>query len=523
MVGGGFQAHDECTMSRSRPRRRGELQWLCAGRGPSQAVLMARPHLLLAILLGGLAAACGGDSSSTGDGGQGGGGGGQTPPPSNQITIRGGERIVWDQKASSVQVARSYTYRLFIDSSLASFSDLRCNDTGSSAGYECSGLLPSIAPGQHTLEVAAVSGILQSALSVPIVVRVVVAATTGMAPESSASDAGASLVGPACVSTQSAPCYDAQLVAGGLSSVTGLIFTPDDRAFFIHGGQEIREIRNGELIASPLLSRESASARLISLAVARDFAETRVAFVAWSEPTADGREVLNVTRYREVAGSFGEGATILANLPIPTNSNAPLATDEQGYVYLALPASERATQSGAILRVDSSGAVPSTNPMYSPVVSSGYAVPSGLVWDGVSRQLWAAGTDVHWSQPLLALPVARSGQIGSLVGSGLPLPQVNNPDRFVPAFAISPKRSGSEEQFWLIAAPGRVFRGDLNSKSLSLRSFGSLGMPRDIVEGSSGQLLLVTDAQDGSTNTAIWHMTSRSGVAASLPENISPH
>ena len=128
--------------------------------------------LLFALLSGSLIAACGGSSptSPSGGGGSEGGGRGGTPP-GQVIVLVGGERMAWDQPAASVQAARAYTYRLFIDGVQSALTDVRCSDTRTSAGYECSGLPPSMAAGQHSLEVAAVSGNMQSAASAPILVR----------------------------------------------------------------------------------------------------------------------------------------------------------------------------------------------------------------------------------------------------------------------------------------------------------------------------------------------------------------
>jgi hypothetical protein len=122
-------------------------------------------------LLGSFVAACGGDAP-TSPSRQSEREGQVSQPPNQIIVLRGGERMAWDQRANSLQVARSYSYRLFVDGLQSALSDIRCSDTGGPAGYECSGLLPPMQVGQHTLEVAAVIGNLQSSSSAPIVVRV---------------------------------------------------------------------------------------------------------------------------------------------------------------------------------------------------------------------------------------------------------------------------------------------------------------------------------------------------------------
>src|SRR5262245_46859966 len=122
---------------------------------------MAQCRSALFLLLAGfLIAACGGDSSSQPSGGE----NTPQPPASGQpspgpmVPIKGGERIAWDQAASSAQVARSYTYYLFIDGYRSVLANASCTDSRSGAGYECAAPLPSMAAGPHTLEVMAVSG-----------------------------------------------------------------------------------------------------------------------------------------------------------------------------------------------------------------------------------------------------------------------------------------------------------------------------------------------------------------------------
>ena len=153
---------------------------------------MARYQSVLFILiLGCLTVACGGDDSSSSGGESGGGGqGGGGQVPGQVVPIRGGERIAWDQAAPSVQAARGYSYRLFIDGALSSITDIRCSDTRTSAGYECSGLLPGMSAGQHSLEVAALAGSAQSASSVPLLVRVGSASVTGVPVVSSSTGFG---------------------------------------------------------------------------------------------------------------------------------------------------------------------------------------------------------------------------------------------------------------------------------------------------------------------------------------------
>jgi hypothetical protein len=84
--------------------------------------------------------------------------------------IKGGERLTWDQTADSVESLRAHTFRLYVDGKSSAFSDVRCNETHAGAGYECSGLLPKMTAGRHSLEIISVVDGVESPRSAPIIV-----------------------------------------------------------------------------------------------------------------------------------------------------------------------------------------------------------------------------------------------------------------------------------------------------------------------------------------------------------------
>jgi hypothetical protein len=401
--------------------------------------------------------------------------------------------MAWDQVASSAQVARTYTYRLFIDGVLSAMTDIRCNDTRTSAGYECSGLLPNMPAGQHTLEVAAVAGALQSASSVPLLVQVGIGSTT--ATQTSSTGAG---------------FYDARLVATGLTAVTDLTWVPGERAFFIEDGERIREIRADALTQQPALDRESSNARFISLTAAPDFDRTHVLFVGWSEVADAGREAFHVTRYREVDGRLGEGATIVTGLPIPANAHVPIGVDNQGLLYVALPAPASnggpTDGSGSLLRFDSDGAVPSTNPLSSPVVASSYSTPSALAWDKSNRQMWLAGADAHLNSSVLTLPISTDGQVGQLTDPALAYPDRMTDAVSLPAIAIGAAVRG-ESRLWVVQEPGSVYRGSAPVRTVLTRiRMDGMGTAQTIVESPTGGLWVVTGPTGSRGQTSVWRV-----------------
>src|SRR6185503_9554793 len=81
-----------------------------------------------------LAIACDRDSPSNGG------------PP---VVLRGGERLGWDQPASSGTNPSFYTYIMYVDGWANTLTDVNCEGSASSR-LTCSSLLPWMSPGRHS-------------------------------------------------------------------------------------------------------------------------------------------------------------------------------------------------------------------------------------------------------------------------------------------------------------------------------------------------------------------------------------
>lgn len=127
-----------------------------------------------------IAGACGGSSPTSPSSPSGG------TNPGQVITLRGGERLAWDQPGDSPQAVRAYTFLLWVDNAAAQLVDTRCTDNRSAAGYECSGRLPSMAGGRHTLELSAVLNGRESGRSAPLSVMM---GTGSLTQDTAASEA----------------------------------------------------------------------------------------------------------------------------------------------------------------------------------------------------------------------------------------------------------------------------------------------------------------------------------------------
>ena len=154
---------------------------------------------------------------------------GSTPPPTpspgtgNGEMITGRERLGWDQRAANTAELATFRYAIYVDGARAEMADPNCGATAGAAGFACSGRLPAMSNGSHTLELAAfydAGGIVESAKSTPL--RVTVASS--VAPASVAT-----LQSETSSPRATAPGSKRALVAIGLTDVVDLAVLPDRR------------------------------------------------------------------------------------------------------------------------------------------------------------------------------------------------------------------------------------------------------------------------------------------------------
>lgn len=332
-----------------------------------------------------------------------GGGSPRDPPPGEgqggAVQIRGGERLGWIQAAPSESAIRAHQFTLLVDGTPAAMSEVQCG-APAPTGYDCSGRLPSMSPGRHVLEVVSTWNGQQSPRSSGLTVMVLAAQQTSLAAEFEAAPVG-SKSAVTCARGSESDCYDVSMVAGGLRDVAALTATADGRLLFIEEQRVLRVVEHDALLPQPGYVVARPTDRIVGIAADPALERARVIFVAWTEAGADGSSSsLNVSRFREVGGTLGEGATIVTGLPFPDGAAAPLEVDDSGLLYLAVPtlnAADRRGPDGAfngfVLRFGRDGDVPRTNPRASPVFAIGLARPSGLRFDGAMRLMWIAGTD----------------------------------------------------------------------------------------------------------------------------------
>jgi glucose/sorbosone dehydrogenase len=307
-----------------------------------------------------------------------------------------GPRLEWDQPAESAAQAQALSFRLYVDNVGRPLNGAACRVTTGAAGHVCAAPLPQLGPGRHVLQLSSVLNGVESPRSEPIDVSGDAGQLTGQLnvarPEVDPQSSAPSM---ACLMTTATECYAVHVVASGLSGVSALSPAPDGRLFLIEGNARVRVVADGSLITEPALALRDEGARLTGLTVdAWSFPERRFVFVAWTDETRSNQLQLNVTRYREVANTLGEGATILTGIPVPRDVPSSPAVDRNGHVYVAVPASDSGPSSagaGVVLRITRDGRVPPDNRLGLPVLVSGFSLPTSISVDPGQRRVWLGG------------------------------------------------------------------------------------------------------------------------------------
>ena len=114
----------------------------------------------------------------------------------------------------------------------------------------------------------------------------------------------------------STECYRVQSLGNIAGHASALTRTADGRAFFIENGRHVRVIED-DLFVSGFALSANASSTFAGLVLDPAFTDTRFVYVGVVEASPDGSRELDIVRYREVANTLGQGAVIVAGLPLP--------------------------------------------------------------------------------------------------------------------------------------------------------------------------------------------------------------
>ncbi len=370
--------------------------------------------LIIALALAG----CGGDGADSPA---------AEPPPNGSTgstgstTIQGNERLGWDQTESDPSRLTRYQFRLYVDGTANTLTDVRCASAASVNGIPCSARLPSLAPGPHGFELAAVFEGRESPRSArfSVTVRASLETQSTAAQAASASEPSSTQAcgAAACPTHERLSVLSAPIAELAVGSEGSVLAVTADRG-------SVLRLTGGRTATSLRLPPDRTIA---AIALDHDFADSGAVYLAWYETTLRGR-TLAVSRFREVAGVLAQEAVVLPPLPVPTSGTARLAVDAEGLVYVALPGEPGASGTGSdpawgsIVRITASGATPWEKGQTSPVLTSGFAEPLSLGASRSGADMWLSGGSPAQLVSLPAVtPAAAARSVGRTLGNERPV------------------------------------------------------------------------------------------------------
>jgi glucose/arabinose dehydrogenase len=334
-----------------------------------------------------------------------------SPGPGTGVgeSITGRERIGWDQQAGDVTELATFRYVIYVDGIRSEIADTLCGTSTGSAGFACSGRLPGMSSGAHTLELATYRASDPGATESPrsSSFRVVVTASVS----SDTTPAPAWQIGQIDTTRDGIRLRIDKRVEG-LEQPIDAAFAPDGRLFIAERVGRIRVVSDGEL-QSPdalLLPEDDEGVRqsALSIAVDPDFARTHFMFVAHTAESAEG-PVIRLSRYRELRGRLAERAILFQTATAtPAEASAVARFGPDGKLYLAVNGDVSA---GRLFRLNADGTWPRDQSGTAPAIATGIVTARGLAWDPRSGILWLAddeGDRAHLSGLSLSAPPVRA-------------------------------------------------------------------------------------------------------------------
>jgi glucose/arabinose dehydrogenase len=181
------------------------------------------------------------------------------------------------------------------------------------------------------------------------------------------------------------------LVASGLNNPTAMALAPDGRIFVCQQGGALRVIKNGVLLPTPFLTvpvDSSGERGLLGVAFDPNFVSNQLVYIYYTTttPTLHNR-ISRFTASGDVAIAGSEVIVMdLNNLSTATNHNGgAIHFGPDGLLYVAVGdnanganAQSLATRLGKLLRITSTGGIPTDNPFFNTAT-------------GDNRAIWALG------------------------------------------------------------------------------------------------------------------------------------
>ena len=354
---------------------------------------------------------------------------GRTPPPTPSPpttpgeTITGRERLGWDQQAADAAELATFRYAIYVDGARSELADVTCGTSAGPAGFSCSGRLPALTNGAHTLELAAfildAGGPLESARSAPL--RVTATALTPPPVDAPPLAAGET------IALADGVMLKAEQLASGLTDIVDLALLSTERAVIAERTGGIRVIdstREGVRLPSSIL-RRALDGGVASLAIDPDFSRTAHVFVVHTRPGA-----FSLVRYRLAGDTLVDRVALLRDVAASVDAAAALRFGSDGKLYAAFDdggsrdaAARPSEWNGKILRLNPDGSTPDDQPAASPMFWSGLRAPRGLAWAPGHGTTWITDERSDRGDRLVALAVETPRPRRSIQRASFPLPQ----------------------------------------------------------------------------------------------------
>jgi glucose/arabinose dehydrogenase len=295
-----------------------------------------------------------------------------------------------------------FRYRLFVDDSASDMLDVRCAQLRAEGTAACSGRLPSIGAGRHTLTLMTVSSSgVESERSSAIEVLVLRSSSSLVTSDGFYSTVGTSSAAGTAASVKSAvdegieptDGLRLQTVSAGLKEPTDLAVTPDRRVLVAERRGDVRVVSNGVLQPRPAITLNDVSAGdgagLLGLAIDPAFDKNHYVYCVYTTDRG-----FRVARFREAGGTLGERAILLDGVTSAAQAAAALRFGPDSKLYVSFDdsgdvsrAGDLGSFNGKVLRFNPDGSVPpdqaGLTPVYVADVSAARAfdwAPRGHFW-----------------------------------------------------------------------------------------------------------------------------------------------